>query len=103
MAPRARGQKGSDTRMDAAIVATREMGFDEKLVRSTVNDLLKVYKGKNRNPWRFIEECCYTLLNEELLEKVQAQDAAGNRTDLHPECLDLTTVGFVAMTRKIQW
>ncbi|KAM1126214.1 hypothetical protein ACFX2B_040923 [Malus domestica] len=79
MAPRARGRK--DTRMDAAIDATREMGFDEKLVRSTVNDLLKVYKGKNRtlNPWRFIEECCYTLLNEELLEKVQAQDAAGNR------------------------
>ncbi|XP_050156106.1 uncharacterized protein LOC126629979 isoform X2 [Malus sylvestris] len=91
--------------MDAAIDATREMGFDEKLVRSTVNDLLKVYKGKNRtlNPWRSIEECCYTLLNEELLEKVKAQDAAGNRTDLHPECLDLTTVGFVAMMWKIQW
>ncbi|KAM1406764.1 hypothetical protein ACFXTH_001400 [Malus domestica] len=80
MAPRARGRK-KDTRMDAAIDATREMGFDEKLVRATVNDLLKVYKGDNRteNPWRFIEEGSYTLLVEQLLEKVEAQEAAEKR------------------------
>ncbi|XP_050148406.1 uncharacterized protein LOC126623529 isoform X2 [Malus sylvestris] len=80
MAPRARGRK-KDTRMDAAIDATREMGFDEKLVRATVNDLLKVYKGDNRteNPWRFIEEGSYTLLVEQLLEKVEAHEAAEKR------------------------
>ncbi|XP_021828488.1 uncharacterized protein LOC110768923 isoform X3 [Prunus avium] len=77
----ARGRpRKRNSRMDAAIDAmTREMGFDERLVRATVKELLKVYgvRGSPDQGWPFIEEFSYKLLIEQLLEK--QEDGAENR------------------------
>ncbi|KAI4357391.1 hypothetical protein L6164_001342 [Bauhinia variegata] len=63
MAPRRR--KGN-TRMDAALDAMKPYGFDLKLARKTVSELLKVYGGDQG--WIFIEEGSYKLLVETILE-----------------------------------
>ncbi|KAK4588696.1 hypothetical protein RGQ29_019632 [Quercus rubra] len=67
--PPKRGQRRG-TRMDAAIAAMHPVGFADKLVRGTVNDLLKVYGGNDG--WQFIEENSYLLLIETILEKTKA-------------------------------
>lgn len=65
MAPgRGRRPRG-ETRMDAALDAMHQLGFDRKPVRKKVNELLKVYGGPDG--WVFIEEASYKLLIEELL------------------------------------
>lgn len=66
MAPRGRPKKG-ERRMDAALDAMIPYGFPNKLVRQTVDQLLKVYDGS----WFFIEESAYTLLIDTILEKQQ--------------------------------
>ncbi|TKY52159.1 histone-lysine N-methyltransferase [Spatholobus suberectus] len=67
MAPRRRPTKRGQTRMDAAIDAMAPYGFPNKLVRSTVQNLLKVYGGNDG--WVFIEDTGYTLLIDTILEK----------------------------------
>ncbi|MCI16939.1 bifunctional UDP-glucose 4-epimerase and UDP-xylose 4-epimerase 1-like, partial [Trifolium medium] len=54
-----------NTRMDAALDAMRQLGFEETLVRETVQELLDVYEGIQG--WPFIEEASYKLLIETLL------------------------------------
>ncbi|KAG4919790.1 hypothetical protein AAZX31_20G215500 [Glycine max] len=66
MAPKRRPKKG-ESRMDAALDAMKPYGFPNRLVRTTVNSLLKVYGGNGG--WFFIEESAYSLLIETLLEK----------------------------------
>ncbi|XP_028220115.1 uncharacterized protein LOC114401731 isoform X2 [Glycine soja] len=66
MAPKRRPKKG-ESRMDAALDAMKPYGFPIRLVRTTVNSLLKVYGGNGG--WFFIEESAYSLLIETLLEK----------------------------------
>lgn len=67
MAPKRRLTKKGETRMDAALDAMALYGFPNKLVRATVNSLLKVYGGTEG--WVFIEDSGYTLLIETLLDK----------------------------------
>ncbi|GAU36652.1 hypothetical protein TSUD_213060 [Trifolium subterraneum] len=67
MAPRRRQPRKmvGNTRMDAALDAMRQLGFEEKLVKETVEELLDVYEGLQG--WPFIEEGSYKLLIETLL------------------------------------
>lgn len=70
MAPRRRQprrQTVGNTRMDAALDAMRQLGFEEKLIRETVEELLDVYEGNQG--WPFIEEGSYKLLIETILCK----------------------------------
>ncbi|XP_019427456.1 PREDICTED: uncharacterized protein LOC109335744 [Lupinus angustifolius] len=60
------------TRMDAALDSMLPYGFPKKLVRQTVNHLLKVYGGSDG--WVFIEDSAYSLLIETLLEKQQEEE-----------------------------
>lgn len=48
------------------------MGFPEPLVRRTVRNLLKEYGGYEG--WAFIEECCYKLLIDTLLDEVEKSE-----------------------------
>ncbi|XP_027366982.1 uncharacterized protein LOC113873175 [Abrus precatorius] len=73
MAPRRRPKKRGETRMDAALDAMTPFGFPNKLVRRTVDQLLKVYGGKEG--WVFIEDSAYTLLIDTLLEKQSNSEA----------------------------
>ncbi|KAH1229741.1 hypothetical protein GmHk_10G029405 [Glycine max] len=66
MAPKRRPKKG-ESRMEAALDAMKPYGFPNRLVRTAVNSLLKVYGGNNG--WVFIEESAYSLLIETLLEE----------------------------------
>ncbi|MED6151300.1 hypothetical protein PIB30_081212 [Stylosanthes scabra] len=72
MAPRGRPRKKmvGSTRMDAALDAMMQFGFEEKLVRQTVNELLDVYEGA----WPFIEDGSYNLLIETILAKQQEKN-----------------------------
>ncbi|RYR46208.1 hypothetical protein Ahy_A07g031966 isoform C [Arachis hypogaea] len=67
MAPRGRPRKKmvGSSRMDAALDAMKQFGFEEKLVQETVNELLDVYQGA----WPFIEDGSYNLLIETILAK----------------------------------
>ncbi|XP_054796478.1 uncharacterized protein LOC129301879 isoform X2 [Prosopis cineraria] len=56
-------------RIDAALDAMLPYGFNERLVRETVNELLDVYEGTQG--WPFIEEHSYELLIETILSKQQ--------------------------------
>lgn len=58
--------------MDAALDAMTPYGFPNKLVRRTVDQLLKVYGGNDG--WVFIEDAAYTLLINTLLEQQQQED-----------------------------
>ncbi|KAK4277853.1 hypothetical protein QN277_015784 [Acacia crassicarpa] len=74
MASRPRGRRKNNhapgnTRIDAALDAMRPYGFDERLVRETVKELLDVYGGTQG--WPFIEEASYKLLIETMLSKQQ--------------------------------
>ncbi|ESW16786.1 hypothetical protein PHAVU_007G184700 [Phaseolus vulgaris] len=64
MAPK--GRKKGEKRIDAALDAMHLYGFPRKLVRTTVDSLLKVY-GR-QDGWVFIEDSSYTLLIDTLLE-----------------------------------
>ncbi|EEF35516.1 conserved hypothetical protein [Ricinus communis] len=55
-------------RMDAALDAMRSYGFHEQLVSASIKELLDVYGGDG---WVFIEEACYKVLLENILEKVE--------------------------------
>lgn len=68
MAPRRKGT----TRMDAALDAMSPLGFPRKVVRRTVDKLLKVYGGNEG--WNFIEDSAYRTLIEKLVELPQATD-----------------------------
>ncbi|KAK2402948.1 hypothetical protein QL285_052429 [Trifolium repens] len=72
MAPRRRSLKKGQRRMDAALDAMTPYGFPNKLVRRTVDQLLKVYGGNDG--WVFIEDAAYTLLINTLLEQQQQED-----------------------------
>ncbi|PON69040.1 WIYLD domain containing protein [Parasponia andersonii] len=82
--------KRGNTRMDAALDAMGPMGmgFPKDSVRQTVKELLKVYGGDEG--WPFIEENCYSILLDALVEKQQndfpqkdvSQDDA--RKDIEP-------------------
>ncbi|KAH7517762.1 uncharacterized protein LOC107426530 [Ziziphus jujuba] len=65
MPPRRRTRKG-DRRLDAALDAMALLGFPDKLVSQTINELLKVY---GKDGWVFIEECSYLVLIDALVEK----------------------------------
>ncbi|XP_027187751.1 uncharacterized protein [Cicer arietinum] len=70
MAPKRRQHKKvGNMRMDAALDAMRQLGFEEKLVRGTIKELLDVYEGTQG--WPFIEEGSYKLLIETILCKQQ--------------------------------
>ncbi|XP_060675646.1 uncharacterized protein LOC112490410 isoform X2 [Ziziphus jujuba] len=66
MAPLERPRKKGNRRLDAALDAMAAMGFSEKLVSETVDELLKVYGDEG---WIFIEETSYLLLINVLLQK----------------------------------
>ncbi|XP_015579474.1 uncharacterized protein LOC8270459 [Ricinus communis] len=70
MAPRRRSRKSlkGQMRMDAALDAMRSYGFHEQLVSASIKELLDVYGGDG---WVFIEEACYKVLLENILEKVE--------------------------------
>ncbi|XP_045808475.1 uncharacterized protein LOC123902730 [Trifolium pratense] len=72
MAPKRRSLKKGERRMDAALDAMIPYGFPNKLVRRTVDQLLKVYGGNDG--WVFIEDSAYTLLINTLLEQQQQED-----------------------------
>lgn len=67
MAPPARSRKAGSRRIDAALDALRPMGFNDKVVRRTVTNLLKVYGGDNG--WRFIEDGYYQLLIDSIVDE----------------------------------
>ncbi|RDY08420.1 hypothetical protein CR513_07344, partial [Mucuna pruriens] len=69
MAPRRRSTKRGQTRMDAALDAMAPYGFPSKLVRTTVQNLLKANVYGGNEGWIFIEDSGYTLLIDTLLEK----------------------------------
>ncbi|XP_009784341.1 uncharacterized protein LOC107817835 isoform X1 [Nicotiana tabacum] len=71
MAPRGRPRKRLG-RIDAAIDAMTSFGFDESLVRETVNKLLKEYGGNEG--WAFIEDCGYKELIEAILRDLESND-----------------------------
>ncbi|KAK7391926.1 hypothetical protein VNO78_20350 [Psophocarpus tetragonolobus] len=75
MAPNRRSAKKGETRMDAALDAMLPFGFSNRLVRSTVNSLLKVYGGNKG--WVFIEDSSYSLLIETLLADPSASPQDG--------------------------
>ncbi|CAJ1976200.1 unnamed protein product [Sphenostylis stenocarpa] len=66
MAPKRPTKQKGESRMDAALDAMHLYGFPRKLVRTTVQSLLKVYGGNEG--WVFIEDSGYTLLIDTLLE-----------------------------------
>ncbi|XP_059303600.1 uncharacterized protein LOC132055667 isoform X1 [Lycium ferocissimum] len=70
MAPRGRSKKRL-SRMDAAVDAMAPLGFDERLVKKTVNKLLKLYGGDES--WKFIAEYGYNVLLEALLSDQDEQ------------------------------
>ncbi|KAL1348323.1 uncharacterized protein LOC130939138 [Arachis stenosperma] len=76
MAPRGRPRKKmvGSSRMDAALDAMKQFGFEEKLVQETVNELLDVYQGA----WPFIEDGSYNLLIETILAKQEDKNKEEN-------------------------
>ncbi|KAK2430950.1 histone-lysine N-methyltransferase SUVR2 protein [Trifolium repens] len=77
MAPRRKSRKmEGNSRMDAALDAMRQFGFEESLVRETIQKLLDVYDGIQG--WPFIEEGSYKLLIESILS---AEDRDNARND----------------------
>lgn len=72
MPPARRDRRAGLKRIDAALDAVRPMGFPEPLVRRTVRNLLKEYGGYEG--WAFIEECCYKLLIDTLLDEVEKSE-----------------------------
>ncbi|KAK2377166.1 hypothetical protein P8452_48960 [Trifolium repens] len=96
MARRTRqSRKVGNTRMDAALDAMRQLGFHEKLVRETVEELLDVYEGTQG--WPFIEEGSYKLLIETLLcadDKDDARrDGVGETSSAATPATGITEVG----------
>ncbi|XP_016474802.1 uncharacterized protein LOC107796531 isoform X1 [Nicotiana tabacum] len=74
MAPRGRPRKRL-SRMDAAVDAMTPFGFDELLVRKTVNKLLKEYEGdEGWEGWAFIEDSGYKELIDAILRDQEAKD-----------------------------
>ncbi|OIS97141.1 PREDICTED: uncharacterized protein LOC109234450 isoform X2 [Nicotiana attenuata] len=80
MAPRGRPRKRL-SRMDAAVDAMTPFGFDESLVRKTVNKLLKEYEGdEGWEGWAFIEDCGYKELIDAILRDQEADDDEERQT-----------------------
>ncbi|GAU36653.1 hypothetical protein TSUD_213070 [Trifolium subterraneum] len=100
---------GGNTRMDAALDAMRQLGFEENLVRKTVEELLDVYEGIQG--WPFIEEGSYKLLIETLLcaeDKDDARrDGVGETSSAATPTTGTTEVGSSATSerrrRKRRW
>ncbi|KAF7830969.1 ubiquitin-binding WIYLD domain protein [Senna tora] len=85
MTSRSRGRpRKSNTarnkRIDAALDAMRPYGFDEALVRQTVDELLDVYDGE----WFFIEDVSYRILVDTMLDKQQisSEEKVNSNIDL---------------------
>ncbi|KAL2317137.1 hypothetical protein Fmac_031013 [Flemingia macrophylla] len=78
---RSRHHRKGNTRIDAALDAMHQLGFEKKLVRETVKELLDAYDGTQG--WPFIEEASYRLLIETILTKQEdsAEDKVGARRD----------------------
>ncbi|KAL8102857.1 uncharacterized protein LOC141677347 [Apium graveolens] len=74
MASRGRGRprKPRETRMDAAVDAMKDFGFEEKLIKSTVKELLKVYGGSDA--WPLIEDGHYATLLDLLLKTNEGKE-----------------------------
>ncbi|KAL2994142.1 hypothetical protein AAZX31_10G150000 [Glycine max] len=82
MAPKRRPKKG-ESRMEAALDAMKPYGFPNRLVRTAVNSLLKVYGGNNG--WVFIEESAYSLLIETLLEEQASSSPQDGLIEANPD------------------
>ncbi|XP_004490977.1 uncharacterized protein [Cicer arietinum] len=97
MAPKRRQHKKKvgNMRMDAALDAMRQLGFEEKLVRGTIKELLDVYEGTQG--WPFIEEGSYKLLIETILCKqqtcVQKMGGVGETSSAATSTTGITEVG----------
>ncbi|CAK7325838.1 unnamed protein product [Dovyalis caffra] len=76
-------------RIHAALDAVRPLGFPEPLVRRIVRNLLKEYGGDEG--WAFIEEGCYKVLIDTLLDEVEKSEREnsepGLSTDNGPKLL----------------
>ncbi|XP_009770492.1 probable GPI-anchored adhesin-like protein PGA55 isoform X2 [Nicotiana sylvestris] len=80
MAPRGRPRKRL-SRMDAAVDAMTPFGFDESLVRKTVNKLLKEYEGdEGWEGWAFIEDCGYKELIDAFLRDQEVDHGEERQT-----------------------
>uniref|UniRef100_A0A2N9J2U6 Peroxidase n=1 Tax=Fagus sylvatica TaxID=28930 RepID=A0A2N9J2U6_FAGSY len=85
--PRGRGRKRTctDSRLHAALDAMRPYGFCQDLVQLTLGEVLNVdilfvllfYVYGGDDGWEFIEEGCYSLLLETILEKINAPQKKG--------------------------
>ncbi|CAN4101731.1 unnamed protein product [Withania somnifera] len=71
MAPRGRPRKRL-SRMDAATDAMTPLGFDKRIVKKTVKQLLKEYGGDEG--WAFIEEYGYKELIDAILRGQESND-----------------------------
>ncbi|KAK1648580.1 hypothetical protein QYE76_066385 [Lolium multiflorum] len=67
-----RRQKTGDRRIDAAIDHFVPMGFKKVDIRNIVNSLLKNVYGNDG--WPFLEENCYHVVQEALLEKQEEEE-----------------------------
>ncbi|KAM0918021.1 hypothetical protein ACQ4PT_009385 [Festuca glaucescens] len=67
-----RRPKSGDRRIDAAIDHFVPMGFKKVDIRNIVNSLLKNVYGNNG--WLFLEENCYHVVQEALLEKQEEEE-----------------------------
>ncbi|VFQ77456.1 unnamed protein product [Cuscuta campestris] len=79
MAPRARTRKRS-TRMDAAVDAMGNLGFDADVVTRVVRELLDIYGGDEA--WPFIEEYGY----KELIDAVLRDSETSKDENLEQVC-----------------
>ncbi|XP_062199718.1 uncharacterized protein LOC133902141 [Phragmites australis] len=70
MPRRGRPKKG-DRRIDAAIDHFAAMGFPARDVRKAIAQLLEAYGGPDA--WPFLEEGCYYVVQEKLIEKQEQE------------------------------
>ncbi|GMY21128.1 protein mono-ADP-ribosyltransferase PARP4-like [Fagus crenata] len=78
--PRGRGRKRTctDSHLHAALDAIHPYGFCQDLVQLTLGELL----NGGDDEWEFIEEGCYSLLLETILEKINAPQ----KKDIYAQC-----------------
>ncbi|KAF8108350.1 hypothetical protein N665_0111s0060 [Sinapis alba] len=71
MAPRGRRKKAGLMREDAARDAMRAFGFEERVIKVCIKELLELYGERG---WFLIEEFSYSVLLNKCLEKQGEQD-----------------------------